>query len=137
MSYMNAVDTNVLLYACDKSDSRRYAIAGSVIRQTEGGILVWQVAAEFVAAGRRLETRGFTREIAWARLNNFLRVYRLVVPTPDVLDHARRLHVDRQWSFWDAMIVGACLEAGVTKLYSEDLPGSAPPEGLEIINPFA
>jgi len=134
---MNAVDTNVLLYACDKSDSRRYAIAESVIRQTEGGILVWQVAAEFVAAARRLETRGFTREIAWARLNDFLRVYRLVVPSPAVLDHARRLQVDRQWSFWDAMIVGACLEAGVTRLYSEDLPGGKPPEGLEIINPFA
>jgi predicted nucleic acid-binding protein len=34
-------------------------------------------------------------------------------------------------------IVGACLEAGVTRLYSEDLPGGRPPAPLEIINPFA
>ena len=134
---MNAVDTNVLLYACDKSDVRRHAIARNVIAQTEGGVLVWQVAAEFVAAARRLEVRGFTREIAWARLKNFLRVYRLVLPSRPVLDHAHRLHAEQQWSFWDALIVGACLEAGVTRLYSEDLPGRKPPQPLEIINPFA
>ena len=95
------------------------------------------MAAEFVAAARRLEVRGFTREIAWARLKNFLRVYRLVLPTPPVPDHAQRLHAEQQWSFWDAMIVGACLDAGVTRLYSEDLPGRQPPPPLEIINHFA
>lgn len=134
---MNAVDTNFLLYTCDKSDLRRHAIARKIITETKGGILPWQVAAEFVAAARRLEIRGFTREIAWARLKNFLRVFRLVLPTRPVLEHARRLHVEQQWSFWDAMIVGACLEAGVTRLYSEDLPGRAAPHPLEIINPFA
>jgi len=134
---MNAVDTNVLLYACDKSDPRRHAIARKIIAQTEGGVLVWQVAAEFVAAARRLEIRGFTRTIAWARLKNFLRVYRLVLPSRPVLDHAQRLHAEQQWSFWDAMIAGACLEAGVTRLYSEDLPGRAAPHPLEIINPLA
>jgi predicted nucleic acid-binding protein len=40
------------------------------------------------------------------------------------------------WSFWDAMIVSACLECGVTRLYSEDLPGSAVRGPLEIVNPF-
>ena len=59
-----------------------------------------------------------------------------MLPASSVLDRARSLHVDHQWSFWDAMIVAACLEAGVTRLYSEDLPGRKPPEGLEIVNPF-
>jgi predicted nucleic acid-binding protein len=35
------------------------------------------------------------------------------------------------------MIVAACLECGVTRLYSEDLPGRPVPAPLEIINPFA
>jgi predicted nucleic acid-binding protein len=59
-----------------------------------------------------------------------------VYPTRAVLARAEALHIG-QWSFWDAMIVAACQDAGVTRLYSEDLPGSAPPEGLEIVNPFA
>lgn len=33
--------------------------------------------------------------------------------------------------------VGVFLEAGVTRLYSEDLPSRRPPPPLEIINPFA
>jgi len=40
-------------------------------------------------------------------------------------------------SYWDAMIVAACLEAGVTKLYSEDSFGYDNIDGLEIVNPFA
>jgi predicted nucleic acid-binding protein len=34
------------------------------------------------------------------------------------------------------MIYAACQEAGVTRLYSEDLPGAAI-QGLSIVNPFA
>jgi predicted nucleic acid-binding protein len=37
----------------------------------------------------------------------------------------------------DALIAAACIEAGVTRLYSEDLPGSQAPAGLEVVNPFA
>jgi predicted nucleic acid-binding protein len=39
-------------------------------------------------------------------------------------------------SLWDALIVAACLEAGVTVLFSEDIPGRAVP-GLDFTNPFA
>ena len=55
----------------------------------------------------------------------------------NVLIRAYSLHVDQRWSFWDALIAAACLDAGVTRLYTEDLPGRTPPDGLEIINPFA
>jgi len=134
---MNAVDTNILLYTCDKSDKRKHAIARKIIEETQGSVILWQVAAEFIGAARRLESRGFTREIAWARLKYFLGIYELVFPTRNVLAYAKRLHVEQQWSFWDAMIVGACCEAGVARLYSEDLPGAIPPDGLEIVNPFA
>lgn len=34
------------------------------------------------------------------------------------------------------MLVGAAMDAGVTRLYSEHLPGRKA-EGIEIINPFA
>lgn len=40
-----------------------------------------------------------------------------------------------QVAFWDAMIYAACLEAGVERIYSEDLPG-CPVTGLEVVNPF-
>lgn len=59
----------------------------------------------------------------------------LSLPSPGVLDRACLIHVERQTSFWDAMIFAACLEANVQRIYSEDLPG-CPIPGLEVVNPF-
>ena len=75
-------------------------------------------------------------EDAWKRLTDFLALFPLVPPSSLALERARGLHLNRGWAFWDAMIVGACLEHGVTRLYSEDLPGRTM-AGIEIVNPFA
>ena len=40
-------------------------------------------------------------------------------------------------SFWDAMILAACLEVGVEILYSEDVPGLDAVDRLRVVNPFA
>lgn len=133
---MNAVDTNVLIYACDSGDTARQERAVRLVTELPDGVLLWQVACEFVAASRKLADHGFTAAEAWERLSTFLQLFPLLPPTPAVLDRGRQLHLQRQLSFWDAMIVAACLEAGVTRFYSEDLPGAAV-AGLEIANPFA
>ncbi|MEJ7714025.1 MAG: PIN domain-containing protein [Pyrinomonadaceae bacterium] len=59
------------------------------------------------------------------------------VPSWEVAEHAEELLTRYNLSFWDAMIVAACLESGVARLYSEDFDNSAAATGLEIINPFA
>jgi predicted nucleic acid-binding protein len=46
------------------------------------------------------------------------------------------MHLELGWSFWDSMIIGACLDCGASTLYSEDLPGGKVPGKLKIINPF-
>jgi predicted nucleic acid-binding protein len=51
---MIALDTNVLLYACDRTDSRRQQIAIDLVANSKDGVLLWQVACEFVAASRKL-----------------------------------------------------------------------------------
>ena len=69
---MTALDTNVLIYACDKSDPRRQQIALELIATVTDGGLLWQVACEFVADSRKLNDRGFTPIDAWNRLTEFL-----------------------------------------------------------------
>jgi predicted nucleic acid-binding protein len=133
---MIAFDTNVLIYSCDARDPERQRNATNLVATAQDGVLLWQVACEFIAASRKLAPRGFTPEQAWERLAEFLEVFPLVTPGPGVFDRAREIHLEGS-SFWDAMIVAACLECGVTILYSEDLPGRAAPPGLQIINPFA
>ena len=47
-----ALDTNVLIYACDKSDPRRQQIALELIATVKDGVLLW--------AGRVRVRRSFT-----------------------------------------------------------------------------
>ena len=134
---MIALDTNLLIYACDKADRKRQARAIELVSSATDGVLLWQVACEFVAASRKLSAQGFSTVDAWDRLMEYLALFPLILPTPGVFERARALHTRDGWSFWDAMIVAACLECGVTRLYSEDLPGRPVPGPLEIINPLA
>jgi predicted nucleic acid-binding protein len=53
-----------------------------------------------------------------------------------VMERAEELMKSYKLSFWDAMVVAACLEGGVTRLYSEDFDNSAAATGLEVVNPF-
>jgi predicted nucleic acid-binding protein len=133
---MIGVDTNVLIYACDQSDPRRQQIALDLVTNTEDGVLLWQVACEFIAASRKLRKQGFTSTDAWNRLAEFRDLLPLVMPSEAVLIHAKELHLTRGASFWAALILAACAEAGVETFYSEDLPGFDDFEGVRVINPF-
>jgi len=133
---MIAIDTNVLLYACDRRSPDKQAQAIELVESVSGGLLLWQVACEFAAASRKLGAVGFTLEQAWDRLAEFAAILPLVTPTPRVLERARSLTSRGNVQFWDAMIYAACEDAGVTLLYSEDQPGVTI-EGLRIENPFA
>jgi predicted nucleic acid-binding protein len=108
---MTAFDINVLIYACDKSNTDRQK-----------------------RASRKLAPQGFTPQHAWSRLAEFRAVFPLIVPTEPALTKAQALHLRAGWSFWDAMITAACEVANVK---CEDMSGRPPSGSLEIVNPFA
>lgn len=39
-------------------------------------------------------------------------------------------------SFWDALIIAACRDSGVNRLYTEDFDAYPVVNGLEVVNPF-
>jgi len=133
---MIAVDANVLIYACDQADPRRQNIALDLITNTQDGVLLWQVACEFLSASRKLGKQGFTSTHAGDRLAELQDLLPLVLPTDANLVRAKALHLARGVSLWDALILAACVEAGIDTFYSEDLPGFDDFEGLKIVNPF-
>ena len=133
---MNAVDTNVLIYVRDPRDPVKQQKAVELTTGLGDGALLWQVACEFVAASRKLSAQGFTASNAWSRLAEFLAVLPLVLPHAGVLERAQGLHLAHNVSFWDAMILAACVEAGADVLYSEDIPGLDAVGTLRVVNPF-
>lgn len=57
-------------------------------------------------------------------------------PTRSVIHTAMDLNARNSLSHWDSLLVAACIEAGVTTLYSEDMADGADYDGVRIVNPF-
>ena len=59
------------------------------------------------------------------------------MPHWSVVEIAENLWSRYSLSFWDSMIVAACLHTGVERLYTEDFDAYPRIDSLEIVNPFA
>ena len=134
---MNAVDTNVLIYVHDSRDPVKQTTAETLVRALPDAILLWQVACEYIAASRKLEPFGYSRIKAWQDIRKLHLLWNPQPPTWGVFFRAEGLMRRYSLSSWDAPLVAACLEAGVTRLYTEDFDDSVRAEGLEVVNPFA
>ena len=126
------LDTNILIYsATPESDHARAADA--VI--AAGGVVSVQVLNEFV------NTMSRKYKASWSTITAFLEGVRLVL-TVTPLDEATHLAalrlIDRyklQW--WDALIVASALQAGCTRLITQDMHAGLVLDGrLTIMNPF-
>lgn len=53
-----------------------------------------------------------------------------------VIHTALDLNACYSLSHWDSLLVAACIEAGVTTLYSADMADGADYDGVRIVNPF-
>lgn len=71
-----------------------------------------------------------------ADLEVLRQTWRTRLPSWEVLDRGEQLLSHYSLSFWDSLIIAACLDAGVTRLYSEDFGAYPYVDGLEIVNPF-
>jgi predicted nucleic acid-binding protein len=132
---MKAVDTNLLIYINDPRDPIKQEIAASLVANLTEGILLWQVACEYLAASRKLEPFGYNRTQAYQYIRDLQQVWYTALPTWSVIERAQSLISRFNLSHWDSLIVAACLEASVQTLYTEDL-GYSNIDGLEVINPF-
>jgi predicted nucleic acid-binding protein len=134
---MNAVDTNILLYVHDPRDPIKQVRATALIASLTNALLLWQFACEYVAASKKPAAFGFRQEDAWRELSRLQTLWKGALPQWSHLQRAEGLIAMRSISFWDALIIGAALESGVTTLYSEDLAGLGSFPGLRLVNPFA
>lgn len=134
---MIALDTNIWIYSHDNRDTRKQLRAQELIRTVSPLALIWQVGCEFIAASRKLESFGFSQEDAWAALDDMCGMADAIfMPEEELWPESRLLQERYALSFWDALIVAACQNAGVQILYSEDFGSPRHFNGLTIINPF-
>ncbi|NJP11093.1 MAG: PIN domain-containing protein [Leptolyngbyaceae cyanobacterium RU_5_1] len=119
----------------DPRDPIKQGIASALVSGLTDGTLLWQVACEYLAATRKLESLGYNRAQAYQYIRDLQQVWYTVLPTWSVIDCAENLLNRFSLSHWDSMIIAACLEASVQTLYTEDF-GYSNIDGLKIVNPF-
>jgi predicted nucleic acid-binding protein len=136
---MIAFDTNVLIYALsiDNPAKREAAIALIQATPISDVVLLWQVACETGAVLVRLRDRRKVPDEVFTEMRAIRDRFPLVLPTPAILDVALDIQRRDQVSYWDAMLLAACVEAGVTRLFSQDTQSAPSIRGVQIVNPFA
>ena len=132
------VDTNVLAYAHDRSETLKRPVAEALLDElwtSRTGVLSTQILQEFyVVATRKFDpplSRRAAREIvalygAWP----LVRVDLPLILTASALEERHRL------SFWDALVIEAAKRAGATRLVTEDLQAGRTIGAVRIENPF-
>lgn len=139
---MNAVDTNVLVYFVDKHEPARQAKATELLERLADEeaetILLWQVAVEFVSCLRRWENEGrLDRTATLQHVEHLETTFPCVMLSHSLLGRSLDLSSRYSLSHWDSLLLAACLDAGVDKLYSEDLDDGMTYDTVTVVNPFA
>jgi predicted nucleic acid-binding protein len=132
------LDTNILVYAYDRSAGDKYKVASQLVEncwENENGCLSIQVLHElFVTITQKL-TLPLDFQ-ASRQIITDLTQWRLHTPQASDLLQAIDLQHNYQLAFWDAQIVQSAACLGCKQLISEDLSNGQIFGDVQVINPF-
>jgi len=140
MSDRGFVDTNVLVYAYDRSEPEKQRQALEVLDRlamTRAGVISTQVLAEFFVAVTGRIPAPLSMAEALERLKNYLQSWAVVDLTGFIVLEAARGVREHQFNFWDAQIWATARLNQVPVVFSEDFTDGAVIEGVRFVNPFA
>lgn len=139
MSATVFVDTNVLVYARDRSEAKKQSAAADWMRELwreHRGRTSTQVLSEYYTAVTRKLDPGLDETLAWQDVRALL----AWEPQPidsDVLRRAREVQIRYAFGWWDSMIVAAAELQGCSVLLTEDLQEGFVCGSTTVVNPFA
>ena len=139
MSARVFLDTNVLVYAYDRSEGQKQRRALELLDQlvtTGAGAISTQVLAEFFVAVTRKIPAPLSVEEGYGRIRSFLQVWTVLDVTPLIVLEATRGVRDYQMSLWDAQIWATARLNQIPLVFSEDFSAQVS-EGVRFVNPFA
>jgi len=133
------LDTNIFVYAFDRSAPAKAKKAAELVRQaadTGRGIVSFQVVQEFF----NVAFRRFVHPMSVAEAEQYLiTVFRPLLAihsSPSLYMEAMRIAGKHRLAWYDSLIIASALEGRCEILYSEDFQRGHEIDGLEIANPF-
>lgn len=134
------IDSNVFIYLFDETDPKKRVVAQRLIQTgLNGGTssISFQVVQETLNIITRKLKKPATPEQARRFLDNVLVPLWHVMPSHALYQRGLDIQSRYRYSFYDALVIAAALEARCTRLYSEDLQHGQRIEGLVVENPFS
>lgn len=129
-------DTNILVYASDKSDPGKRDRARTLLGEAalvDTGVISIQVLQEFfVVATKKLGIDPLDAKGILESFENF----EVVQVTQRLIRDAIDMSVLNRLSFWDALIVAAAESAACELLVTEDMSDGQVIKGVRITNPY-
>lgn len=139
MSGGDFFDTNLFVYQVDDAAPVKQARAQRLIADalaTDSACVSFQVIQETLYVLTRKFARRVPPDVAVDIMRQSLLPLWRVHPSAALYTRALDLQARLGISFYDSLIVAAALEAGCTRLLTEDLQDGQQTEGLAIENPF-
>lgn len=139
MSVERFLDTNVFIYQLETTDPRKSTMADALIRDavaTGNACISYQVVQECMNTVLRKAEVPLDTSGARAYLDHVLSPLVRVTASTHLYQRALDINYRYRYSFYDALIVAAALEAGCSRLLSEDFQDGQTIDSLTIENPF-
>jgi predicted nucleic acid-binding protein len=135
----NFLDTNVLVYQFDRTNSTKQSTAQDLIKELilENKVVISsQVVQEFInVALKKFDTQIPTHEVQLV-IDDLLMPLCAHVPSRDFYKKAVGLFSSNSLNFYDALIIQAAIDLECNILFSEDLQDGQLFGNLQVINPF-
>ncbi|MEX1173694.1 MAG: PIN domain-containing protein [Chloroflexota bacterium] len=132
------VDTNILIYAHDRSDRAKQGVAQAILERLwadRTGTISTQVLQEMYVVATSQQKLAMSPQQARDLVGTYS-AWPTVVVEPALILTASRLAEEHHLSFWDALIVEAARVAGAATLLTEDLQHGRMFGGVRVEDPF-
>lgn len=134
------IDTNVLVYAYDRSEMKKLQQAITILERLDAtgmGVISTQVLTEFFVTVSYKLRQPLSTEQAYQRVQNYIQAWQVIDMTALIVLEAARGVFTYKFSMWDAQIWAAAKLNQIELVFSEDFNSGAMIEGVRFINPFA
>ncbi|MGH3090653.1 MAG: PIN domain-containing protein [Rubrobacteraceae bacterium] len=133
------IDSNVFVYLFDETDERKRSIADGIVDsalRNRSAIISFQVVQETLNVVTRKLPTPMTPEDAVRLLDRTLAPLWKVSPSAALYRRAMDIQSRYKYSFYVSLFIASALDAGCSRLYSEDFQDGQRIESLTIENPF-
>jgi predicted nucleic acid-binding protein len=132
------LDTDIIMYAHDRSSGEKYSIAKEIMDslwESRQGVISVQVLQEFFVCVTKKIVRPIPIKNARTILE-YLSSWEVIDNDKSITLKAIDLLEKYRFSFWDSLIIQAAIQSQARMLFSEDLPDGQVIMGTKILNPF-